>query len=80
MGSERPIAHIGAELGMHPETLRNRVRQAQVGRGKRPICWPRSGAGGDPPLAPGEHELRRTNDPEIGDAVFARELDPDRPK
>jgi hypothetical protein len=26
------------------------------------------------------YELRRTNDPEIGDAVFARALDPDRPK
>ena len=27
--SGRPIAHIAADLGMHPETLRKRVRQAR---------------------------------------------------
>ena len=26
--SGRPIAHIAEDLGMHPETLRKRVRQA----------------------------------------------------
>ena len=25
--SERPIAHIAADRGMHPETLRKKVRQ-----------------------------------------------------
>jgi len=29
--SGRPIAHVAADLGMHPETLRNKVRQAQAG-------------------------------------------------
>jgi transposase len=31
--SERPIAHIAADLGIHAETLRKKVRQAEpVGR------------------------------------------------
>jgi len=33
--SERPIAHVAADLGIHPETLRKRVRQAEADRGKR---------------------------------------------
>jgi len=32
--SGRPIAHVAADLGMHPETLRKRVRQAQADIGK----------------------------------------------
>lgn len=28
--SGRPIAHVAADLGMHPETLRKKVRQAQA--------------------------------------------------
>jgi len=31
--SDRPIAHVAADLGMHPETLRKKVRQA--GRQRR---------------------------------------------
>ena len=30
---ERPIAHIAKDLGMHPETLRKRVRQAEADMG-----------------------------------------------
>src|SRR4051794_18944217 len=34
--SERPIAHIAADLGMHPEMLRKKVRQHEADSGKRP--------------------------------------------
>jgi transposase len=32
----RPIAHIAKDLGMHPETLRKRVRQVEADSGLRP--------------------------------------------
>ncbi|MGB0095802.1 MAG: transposase [Solirubrobacteraceae bacterium] len=31
--SGRPIAHIAADLGIHPEALRKRVRQAEADAG-----------------------------------------------
>jgi transposase len=34
--SKRPIAHVAADLGIHPETLRKRVRQAEADNGTRP--------------------------------------------
>ena len=34
--SGRPIAAVARDLGMHPETLRKRVRQAQADSGTRP--------------------------------------------
>lgn len=34
--SERPIAHIAADLGIHSETLRKRVRQHEADSGARP--------------------------------------------
>lgn len=33
--SGRPIAHMAADLGMHRETLRKGVRQAEADRGAR---------------------------------------------
>ena len=34
--SGRPIAHVAADLGIHKETLRKRVRQAEADEGLRP--------------------------------------------
>ena len=34
--SGRPIAHVAKDLGMHPETLRKHVRQAEADQGLRP--------------------------------------------
>ena len=34
--SGRPIAHVAADLGIHAETLRKKVRQAEADSGARP--------------------------------------------
>jgi transposase len=47
--SERPIARIAADLGIHSETLRRRVRQAQADGGFRP----------DLPTSQEREEIRR---------------------
>jgi transposase len=36
MESGRPIAHVAADLGRHPETLRKNMRQAEADSGARP--------------------------------------------
>jgi transposase len=78
--SGRPIAQVAADLGMHPETLRKRVRQAEIDTGRRDG------------LTSQEHEeikklrrenfeLRRANEIlKSASVFFAKELDPDRPK
>jgi transposase len=33
---DRPIAHVAHDLGMHPETLRKKVRQHEADSGARP--------------------------------------------
>jgi len=72
----RPIANVAADLGMHPETLRKKVRQAQADSGTRPDL---------PPTAEREEirklrarELRaasRERDAEGRVSVFAKQLD-----
>lgn len=47
--SGRPMAHVAADLGIHPETLRKRVRQAQADSGQR----------GDLPTSEEREEIRR---------------------
>ena len=78
---ERPIAHIAADLGMHPETLRKRVRQAEADSGARPDLPSQPGARGDPAAAAENYELRRANEIlKSASVFFAKELDPDRPR
>src|SRR4051794_10991676 len=36
LSSDRPLAHIAEELGIHREALRTWVRRAQADRGERP--------------------------------------------
>jgi transposase len=81
--SGRPIAQIAADLGMHPETLRKRVRQAEAeaDQGLRP---------GQPTSAEREEirqlrrenfELRRANEIlKSASVFFAKALDEDRTK
>ena len=79
--SERPIAHIAADLGMHPETLRKRVRQHEADAGQRP----------DLPTSQERDEIRRLRQENFelcraneilksASVFFAKELYADRPK
>jgi transposase len=78
--SGRPIAHVAADLGLPPETLRKRVRQAEIDQGRR------QGLSSDEreeirKLRKEVSELRRANEIlRSASLFFARELDPDRPK
>jgi transposase len=77
---ERPIAQI-ARLGMHPETLRKRVRQAEADSGARPGLLSSQEREEVRRLRKENYELRRANEIlKSASLFFARELDPDRPK
>jgi transposase len=79
--SERPIAHIVADLGMHPEALRKRVRQAEADGGARPELTSTSEREELKRLRRENYELRRANEIlKSASVFFARELDSDRPK
>jgi transposase len=77
---ERPIAHIARDLGIEPESLRRRVRRAEIDAGKR------EGLTSNEreelvKLRRENFELRRSNEIlKSASLFFARELDPDRPK
>ena len=78
--SGRPIARVAHDLGMHPETLRRRVRQAEVDSGKREGLTTEEREE-IRKLRRENFELRRANEIlKSASLFFARELDPDRPR
>jgi transposase len=78
---ERPIAHIAHDLGIHPETLRKKVRQAEADSGARPDLTLSSEREELKRLRRENFELRRANEIlKSASVFFAKELDPDRPK
>jgi transposase len=79
--SGRPIAHIAADLGMHPEALRKRVRQAEADSGARPDLPTSQEREEIRRLRQENFELRRANEIlKSASVFFAKELDADRPR
>jgi transposase len=79
--SDRPIAKIAADLGMHPEALRKRVRQAEADSGARPELLSSQEREEIRRLRKENYELRRANEIlKSASVFFAKELDSDRPK
>jgi transposase len=79
--SERPIAHVAADLGMHPETLRKHVRQTEADSGKRGDLLSSEEREEIRRLRKEVFELRRANEIlKSASVFFAKELDPDRTK
>jgi transposase len=79
--SDRPIAHIAADLGMHPEALRKKVRQAEADSGARPELLSSQEREEMRRLRKENYALRRANEIlKSASVFFARELDSDRPK
>src|SRR3954447_14023782 len=79
--SGRPVAHVARDLGVHRETLRLWVRQAEAdggSRNDRPSSAERERL---TQLEREVRELRRANEIlKAASAFFASELDPTRPK
>jgi transposase len=77
--SGRPIAHVAKDLGMHPETLRKKVRQAQADSGARPDLPSSQEREEIRELRREVFELRRANEIlKSASVFFAKELDEDR--
>ena len=77
--SGQPIAHVAADLGMHPETLRKKVRQAQADSGARPDLPSTAEREEIRKLRAENFELRRANEIlKSASVFFAKELDEDR--
>ena len=77
--SKRPIAHVAADLGVHPEALRKRVRQAEADSGQRPNILSTEEREEIRKLRREVHDLRRANEIlKSASVFFAKELDPDR--
>jgi len=79
--SGRPIAHVARDLGIHSETLRKRVRQAEVDSGTRTDQLTAQEREEIRRLRKENFELRRANEIlKSASVFFAKELDPDRPR
>ena len=75
------MSHIATDLGIHSETLRKRVRQAEADSGARPELLSSSEREEIRRLRKENFELRRANEIlKSASVYFAKELDPDRPK
>jgi transposase len=77
--SDRPIAHVARDLGIHKEALRHWVRQAEADQGRRPELLTTREREELKRLRKEVAELRRAN-AILKDAsvYFATELDPTR--
>jgi transposase len=79
--SGRPIRHVADDLGIHPETLRRRVRQAEADSGQRGDLLSSEEREEIRKLRKENYELRRANEIlKSASVFFAKELDPDRPR
>jgi transposase len=79
--SGRPIAQVAADLGVHHEALRKRVRQAEADSGKRSEMLSTGEREEIRKLRKENQQLRRANEIlKSASVFFAKELDPDRPR
>ena len=79
--SGRPIAQVGRDLGIKPETLRRYVRQVEANEGLRPDLPTVVEREEIKRLRRENFELRRANEIlKAASVFFASELDADRPK
>jgi transposase len=78
--SGRPVAQVAADLGMHPEALGKRVRQAEIDTGRREGLTSQEHED-IKKLRRENFELRRANEIlKSASVFFAKELDQDRSK
>jgi transposase len=81
MESGRPVAHVARDIGLPPETLRKRVRQAEADGGLRPDLPTSAEREEIKALKRENFELRRANEIlKAASVFFATELDADRTK
>jgi transposase len=79
--SGRPVRHVADDLGIHHETLRRHVRQAEADGGLRPDLPTTEEREEIKKLRKENFELRRANEIlKAASVFFATELDADRPK
>ncbi len=79
--SQRPIAQVARDLGVHKEALRHWVRQAEADAGERNDRLTTSERERLRALERENRELRKANEIlKAASVFFAKELDPTRPK